>query len=65
MVLYQTAGNSFICHKIEFTQWMNEKNYHTGKVCKTTEEIIDFFGFSRLAKDLYAEAKIDEAIVVE
>lgn len=37
----------------------------SGKVCETLAEVKEFFGHRWLAKELYAEAGIDDAVEVE
>ncbi len=62
--LYITESGKYICHKIGRTIWAGERDRHSGKVCETLEEVKDFFGHRWLAKDLYADAGIDDAIEV-
>ena len=57
--LYRTASGKFICHQIGRTRWVGEKDRYKAAVCKTTNEVIDFFGYGRLAKELYELADID------
>lgn len=63
--LYQTARGVMVCEKIEHTQWIGEKDYHSGSICKNIEEVIVFFGHGWLAKDLYELAGIDAAIEID
>lgn len=63
--LYQTASGVIVCEKIEHTQWIGEKDHYSGKVCKNVEEVIDFFGYGWLAKDLYDESEIDAYIKID
>ncbi len=63
--LYRTQGGKFVCSQVGRTQWQGERDRHTGKVCQTEAEVIEFFGHGRLAKDLYDEADIDYAIDVD
>jgi hypothetical protein len=62
--LYITESEKYICYRIGRTIWAGERDRHSGKVCETLEEVKDFFGHRWLAKDLYADAGIDDAIEV-
>lgn len=63
--LYKTAGGKFICHQIGRTRWQGERDRFSGKVCETMAEVKEFFGHRWLAKELYAEAKIEDVIDIE
>ena len=66
LVLYKTKGGKFICHKINRTLWRQfDRDHFSGKVCENTEEVKEFFGRCWLAKELYAEAGIDDVVDVE
>lgn len=62
--LYRTKGGKLVGARIERTQWQGEQDQHEGIVCETASEIVEFFGHSRLAKELYSEAEINTAIDV-
>lgn len=62
--LYKTSGGKFVCSRIEHTQWQGERNEFYGAVCKTIDEVIDFFGNCWIAKELYEEADIDACEVI-
>ena len=62
--LYITESGKYICYQIGRTIWAGERDRHSGKVCETLEEVKDFFGHRWLAKELYADAGIDDAIEV-
>jgi hypothetical protein len=63
--LYKTRGGTYIAHREMHTQWQGCRNESEAAICKTLEEVIRFFGHDWLAKDLYAEADISDAIKVE
>lgn len=63
--LYKTAGGKFICHQIGRTRWQGERDRFSGKVCETMAEVKEFFGHRWLAKELYAEANIEDVIDIE
>lgn len=65
LALYKTKGGKYICHQIGRTRWQGERDRFSGKVCETLAEVKEFFGHRWLAKDLYAEASIDDAMDVE
>lgn len=62
--LYKTAGGKFVCQIAGLTRWQGEQNRYLTQVCETEKEVIEFFKFTRLAKELYEEANIDFAVVV-
>jgi hypothetical protein len=57
--LYRTAGDKFVCSRMNGTQWQGEHDTHEATSCATEAEVIAFFGMGRLAKELYAEAGIE------
>ena len=63
--LYKTEGGKFICERINRTQWQGERDSHHAKVCTSNKEVIDFFGHSWIAKNLYDEAGISAAERIE
>ena len=65
LALYKTKSGKFICHQIGLTRWQGERNRFSGKVCESLAEVKEFFGHRWLAKELYAEAGIDDAVEVE
>ena len=65
LALYKTKGGKFICHQVGRTRWLDERDRFSGKVCETLAEVKEFFGHRWLAKELYAEASIDDAVEVE
>lgn len=65
LALYKTKGGKYICHQIGRTCWQGERDRFSGKVCETLEEVKEFFGHRWLAKDLYAEASIDDVVEVD
>lgn len=65
LFLYKTQGGKYICHQIGRTCWDGERDRYSGKVCDSTNEVIEFFGQGWLAKALYFEAKIENVLEVE
>lgn len=65
LALYKTKGGKFVCHQVGRTRWQGERDRFSGKVCETLAEVQEFFGHRWLAKELYAEAGIDDAVEVE
>lgn len=63
--LYKTKGGLYVCHQIGRTQWNGERDRYSAKVCKDIEEVKAFFGHRWLAKELYEDAGIDDAVDVE
>lgn len=65
LAIYKTKGGKYICHQVGRTRWQGERDRFSGKVCETLEEVIEFFGHRWLAKELYEDAGICDAINVE
>ena len=65
LALYKTKGGRYVCHQVDRSRWKGERDRFSGKVCDTLEEVKDFFGHLWLAKELYADAGIDDAVQVE
>ena len=63
--LYRTAGGKFVCSSTGYTQWQGEKDRRKAAVCETEADVIEFFGHGWLAKDLYEEAGIVDAVEVD
>ena len=59
--LYRTKGGKFVCQRINRTQWQGERDSFEAVVCQTENDVMEFFGWGWLAKDLYAEAGLDAA----
>lgn len=63
--VWKTKGGRYVCQQIGHTQWANETTRYSAKVCEDLEEVIEFFGHGRLAKDLYFSAGIDAVEEIE
>lgn len=59
--LYRTEAGAFVCHEGRMTNWDGEHHQHRAAVCHATSEIFAFFGFGKLAKELYQNAGLDDA----
>ncbi len=59
--LYRTQGGKYVCQRIGRAQWQGERDTHEAVVCETENEVMEFFGWGWLAKDLYAKAELDAA----
>ncbi len=59
LTLYRTKAGKYICSTVNTTQWQSESWEYQSCVCDSHEEIIEFFGYSDLAKQIYEDAKID------
>jgi hypothetical protein len=64
MTLYKTKRGKFVCHQIERTRWIGERDRFSGKVCETSEDVKEFFGQRWLAKELYEKAGISNTLDV-
>lgn len=60
ITLYKTASGKYVCETEGKTQWQGELNRYDAAVCNTVAEVIAEFGHGWLAKELYAEAGIED-----
>lgn len=65
LAIYRSKGGKYVCHQIGRTRWEGERDRYSGKVCESVDDVIEFFGHRWLAKELYDEAGIDDAVEVE
>jgi hypothetical protein len=56
--LYITKSENYVCEQVDHTQWDGEDEHYSAAVCKNVDQIIEFFGHSKLANELYATAEI-------
>lgn len=64
LTLYRTQAGAWVCSREYHTRYAKEQDSRDGAVCVTHAEVIQFFGYSLLAKGLYAAAHISCAEVV-
>ena len=64
LYLYKTARGKYVCGRAEHSLYGNSHTFIV-EVYETIDEVKDFFGYEWLAKDLYDEANIDDAIEIE
>jgi hypothetical protein len=57
--LYQTKAGKYVCQAIHHTRWQGEVDQYTAEVCETADEVAEFFGHSRWAREIYDEAGLD------
>jgi hypothetical protein len=65
LALYKTEGGKLVCSRVERTCWQGEHDHHTAAVCDDPAGVVAFFGYDRLAMQLYDEADIDAAERIE
>lgn len=63
--LFQTAGGQYICYRCSCSQWLGEHTTEEAHVAANLPEVVAYFGWGRLAKELYADASIDLAHLAE
>lgn len=59
LYIYKTKKGAFVCYQKNRTKWVGEQTRNKAKVCKTLDEVKEFFGYGWLAKALYDDASID------
>lgn len=65
LTLFKTKGGKFICQQVDCSIRTGERFRYKGQVCDTADQVMDFFGFGRLAKRLYDFAGFDPSLNVE
>lgn len=58
LALYRTKAGKYVAYRVNVTHWAKENDTHEAAICETEDEIVKFLGYSNLAKELYALAKI-------
>jgi hypothetical protein len=56
--LYRTRSGTWVCSREHHTRYAKEQGSREGAVCAGTAEVVQFFGYGFLAKQLYAVAGI-------
>jgi len=56
--LYSTLDGRYVCEQVRSSHWKGGNERHRAAVCETEREVMEFFGKSRLAKELYLDANI-------
>ena len=56
--LYRTRSGTWVCSREHHTRYAKEQGSREGAVCAGTAEVVQFFGYGVLAKQLYAAAGI-------
>ena len=65
LALYRTAGGKYVCHRIDHTQWQGERNAYTACVCDDVLDVMDFFRYGNMAKEIYDQAGIEAALNID
>jgi hypothetical protein len=63
--LFKTSKGKYVCHTEYVTYWQNEDGTSEAMICDTVQDVIECFGFSDSAKEMYAEAGFDVADYTE
>ena len=56
--LYSTLDGRYVCEQVRSSHWTGGKERHRAAICETEREVMEFFGKSRLAQELYLDADI-------
>jgi len=65
LFLYRTQSGKYVCHKVGRTTKTGERDRFTGVPCTDPEAVIAFFGHMWLAKQLYAQANVQDIVYVD
>ena len=60
LALYRTRGNRYICQRVTRTQWQGDHDRFAVEVVDDGNGIMRYFGHGLLAKELYAEAGMED-----
>lgn len=63
--IYKTVKGAYVCQRNDNTAWQGGRDVIEVVVTKDLDEVIEFFGLGWLAKELYDEAGIESAEVIE
>lgn len=63
--VFQTPSGKFVGVQVGLSYWMGERNRFAVKVTETADELVQLFGYSPLAKALYAQLKVASAEILE
>ena len=63
--LYRTDGGKYVCERIQRTQWQGEQDVAEAEVCDTLDGVFSFFGYGRLAKEVYYEADVQAVQTID
>lgn len=65
LTVYRTSSGKYVCKRFTGTCWEGQVSHTLALVVDDVPGVVDFFGYSWLAKALYADADIDSDLVVE
>lgn len=65
--LYETIGGAFVCHRVSMNlrDFQQESSTSEGAFYLNLEQIKEFFGYSVLAKELYAKVGLSCTVFVD
>lgn len=58
ITLYKTLRGLYVCRRAQLTLWVKEQDRHTARTVDDHAAVVDYFGYSDLAKRLYDHAGI-------
>lgn len=56
--VYVTKAGSYVCAQEFHSQWQGEDGENHATICNSKEEVVEFFGYCKAAKELYRELNI-------
>ncbi|MCP3869404.1 MAG: hypothetical protein GY703_15135 [Gammaproteobacteria bacterium] len=54
--LYNTSDGKYVCEQVNSNHWTGGDESHKAVMCETQREVLEFFGKSYLAQELYMDA---------
>ena len=64
LAIYRTAAGKFVATEIGRTANPGERDRYSYWICSTEQDVVEYLGLGRLAKDLYRQARIDAALAL-
>jgi len=65
LILYITSGGNYVAQWDRNTRWQGQHDKTYAELCRTWDEVMTFFGHSRLAQELYADANLEASTCEE
>jgi len=59
LCLYVTCAGALVCQRLQRSQWEDKRDVSEAAVCESLDQVLQFFGFDLVAKELYAQAGLD------
>lgn len=65
LALYRTSGGNYVCQRVGRTRWVGEHDRFEAQLCRSPDEVFQFFGYGWLSQDLYQAVGLEPVEDVE